>query len=291
MIIAIVALTTWAVDSCAIRSLKRIAMKAKVRYQTGNTDPVSVPCRIKEIADLGFVFDRLFSEQLKRVSELIELSRALRHNASNLLTQIRNDADAITRDNALGENLGRRIVSDVDSLVNMLACNLSLMENYNRICEAPPTRIDLSELVDTCVEAHASLAVEKEITLTAIKPERPVTFNGHEQKLMNLLHNLIDNAIKYTPNGGSAIVKLEVGEEDVSISVADNGIGIAPENIHRIFKRGIRLDREGRTSGNGYGLAFVDSVVAFYRGSITCNATEGKGSTFTVRLPMAKEEL
>ena len=286
ILIAIIALTIWIVDNCALRKIKRIAKKAKVRYQCGSTDPISVPSRIEEIADLGFVFDRLFSEQLKRVSELIELSCAMRHNASNLLTQIRNDADAIIEDNELGECLGRRIVTDVDRLMSILTCNLSMMENYNRISEAPSRDVDLTELVDTCVEAHASLAIEKDIALSAIKPAHAVIFCGHEQKLMNLLHNLIDNAIKYTPCGGSVTVSLRVNNNTITISVTDNGIGIAKENISRIFKRGIRLASQIQAPGNGYGLSFVDSVVAFYRGTITCVSTEGKGSTFTVSIPI-----
>ena len=285
MIIAIVSLTIWVFDRCTVRKITRIANKARTRYLRGNANPVSVPSRIKEIFDLGFVFDRLFAEQLKRVEELIDVNCAIRHNASNLLTQIRNDADAIACSSVQFQHLASRIVSDVDRLVLMLGRSLSIMENYNRICQTQPMPINLNELVCTCLEAHEPIAIEKDISLACIMPDDPISFYGHEQKIMNLLHNLIDNAIKFTPPYGSVSVSLIGNKGNVSIAVADTGIGIEAKDIERIFKRGVRLEAAKSTSGSGYGLSFVDSIVTFYRGTVTCDSSFGKGSVFTVTLP------
>jgi two-component system sensor histidine kinase SenX3 len=103
------------------------------------------------------------------------------------------------------------------------------------------------------------------------------------------VRNLVDNAIKYTPNGGSVVVTVSHDEHDVIIAVTDTGLGISSENQKRLFQRHVRIARQEhkRIKGSGLGLFIVRSVALQHGGDATVHSTEGQGSTFTIRLPMS----
>jgi len=109
-----------------------------------------------------------------------------------------------------------------------------------------------------------------------------------EVKFSLALTNLIENAIKYTPEGGSVNVTLQADLQDASINVADTGIGIAKEEQSKIFERFYRTDktRNRETGGTGLGLAITYKTVVMHNGSIGVESEEGKGSTFTIQIPL-----
>jgi len=100
-----------------------------------------------------------------------------------------------------------------------------------------------------------------------------------------MIANILDNAVKYTPEGGRIRVVLEDAEDRISITVADTGAGIAAEDLHHIFERLYRGDRSRTTPGHGLGLSLAQAVAFAHGGEILVESTPGKGSTFTVILP------
>ena len=114
---------------------------------------------------------------------------------------------------------------------------------------------------------------------------------GDRDLLMTALRNLIDNAIRYSPEDTTVGVGLRERDGLVQISVTDQGPGIAPDEQDRIFERFYRIDaaRSRHTGGTGLGLSIVKHVVANHGGEITLWSQPGQGSTFTVRLPMLEE--
>ena len=109
-------------------------------------------------------------------------------------------------------------------------------------------------------------------------------------KLREIIINLVDNAIKFTPSGGKVTLQAEEREKYVDISVEDTGIGIPPESLDEIFDRFHQIQRKERGSreGTGIGLAIVKSLVELHGGNITVHSEPGKGSRFTVTLPREK---
>ncbi len=117
---------------------------------------------------------------------------------------------------------------------------------------------------------------------------------GDPDRLKEVILNLVDNAIKYTPDGGQVRLSLDADPSWVRVEIADTGLGIAPEHLPHIFERFYRVPdarpRAGRPGGTGLGLPIAKWVVESHGGQITVESERGKGSTFTVWLPAAPEE-
>ncbi len=153
-----------------------------------------------------------------------------------------------------------------------------------------PVRLD--ELTQKMVEMFLAVAEEKGVKLQ-FETARYVMVIGDLQQLRQVVTNLIDNAIKYTPAGGSIHVRLETdpATQQVQLSVADSGCGIPPADCPRVFERFYQVDRARNRGeerrGNGLGLSICQVIVANHGGTIHVESTLGQGSTFIVRLPPA----
>jgi signal transduction histidine kinase len=148
----------------------------------------------------------------------------------------------------------------------------------------------LNDLVSDLVEELAFLAIETEVKLSMqFVSKQPLHVRGNEEQLYRLVSNLIINGIQATPNGGKVTVILRRSEQDALIQIQDTGIGIAPEDLSRIFDRFYRVhkDRSRQTGGSGLGLEIAQTLARSHYGSIEVQSQLGSGSTFTVRLPIA----
>ncbi|MGC1171410.1 MAG: ATP-binding protein, partial [Candidatus Acidiferrales bacterium] len=150
----------------------------------------------------------------------------------------------------------------------------------------------LDELAADCVRATRALAQAKSIALAADAPdEMPVC--ADEELLRRMILNLLDNAIKYTPEGGSVSVACSVAQDGYDLSVTDSGPGIPAELHSRIFERFFRVDRArsrtGRDGGAGLGLAIARWIAEAHDGRIDLVRSDASGSVFKVHLPAAHE--
>jgi DNA-binding response OmpR family regulator/two-component sensor histidine kinase len=149
---------------------------------------------------------------------------------------------------------------------------------------------DLSSLVRTMTGNFIYAAGQKEQSLTSEAPESMICWFDTE-KVSKILGNLISNAIKYTPEGGHIVVRLNVPEEgQARIEVADDGIGIPEEKRERIFERYDRLGAESSgVIGSGIGLNYARSLAQLHKGSLTFSPNEPAGSVFTLWIPVAHD--
>ena len=134
-------------------------------------------------------------------------------------------------------------------------------------------------------------AIEKRIELSLNLPPKLPVIRGDRDKMMLALHNLVGNALKYTPDGGRVIINVEVTPKQLLVSVADNGIGISPDDAERIFERFYRAKdpRVAKITGTGLGLTIAREVVRMHGGDITVESQIDQGSTFTMTLPVKVE--
>jgi signal transduction histidine kinase len=117
----------------------------------------------------------------------------------------------------------------------------------------------------------------------------PVVVQGDAAALRRALLNLVDNAVKYTPAGGSVVISLERTPEGAALVVEDTGIGIAAADVQRVFEPFVRLDagRSRDTGGSGLGLAIARSIALAHGGTLEVESRPAAGSRFTIRLPAA----
>jgi signal transduction histidine kinase len=148
---------------------------------------------------------------------------------------------------------------------------------------------DLRDLVADASETAGLLAEAQGVEVTSAVPEEPVMLAIDRQRIRELLLNLVTNAVKYTPAGGSVRIELEDAGGEVRLKVIDTGIGIAPGDLPHIFDRFWRADparsRSGDRPGVGLGLAITKWIAEAHGGTITVTSRPGRGTAFTVALP------
>lgn len=173
-------------------------------------------------------------------------------------------------------------------LVNQL---LLLAETDSQRFEVARLPVQLSRLVERSAEMFRGAAEERGVRL-AVSGGDTVVIAGDADRLRQVINNLIDNSLKFTPPGGHVLVTVRPDESqgEAILRVTDTGSGITAEDLPHVFERFYRGDksrqRESYTSGNGLGLSICRSIVAAHGGSIEVESSPGKGATFVVRLPL-----
>ena len=145
----------------------------------------------------------------------------------------------------------------------------------------------LNDLVTESCHTAQALATPKGIQLSCEASE-DLVFHGNEELLRRMIFNLVDNAIRYTPDGGSVSVKLTSESATAQLAVSDTGIGIPPECVGRVFDRFYRVGdpRTRANGGSGLGLSIVKLAAESHQGSVDLISDPGHGSTFTVSLAL-----
>ena len=180
---------------------------------------------------------------------------------------------------------------EIDRLSNVVGDLLTLTRMDSNRLEMKRTRLNLSETVQETIRLLTPQA-EKRGQDLRLRVTPNVVMNGDRSKLEQIVYNLTENALKYTPDGGQITVSLQARGRSAVFSVQDNGVGIPEEDQAHIFERFYRVDkaRSRDTGGTGLGLSIVRQLVTMHGGTITVQSKPGQGSTFTVQLPLDEEE-
>ena len=147
--------------------------------------------------------------------------------------------------------------------------------------------VPIHQLLDDCFKEHATAAVAKGIWMTNDQGPSQVCVRADDEGVWQIFRNLMDNAIKYTPEGGRVTVKWTADANMVQVSVSDTGIGVSQADQERLFERFYRVDkaRSREMGGTGLGLAIVKHLCMAFGGQVKVQSEQGRGSTFTVFLP------
>jgi len=189
------------------------------------------------------------------------------------------------------EILGRS-AEKIRSLINLSAELLDLAKIESGLINQEKESLDLNEVVHSQVEFFRQRAASKSLTLDMIENKDRVLVMGNRSNIEEVVSNLITNAIRYTPEGGRITAEVSIEKDYGCIRVSDTGIGIAKEDIDRIFERFVRIKNEKTRfiNGTGLGLAIVKSIVDAHNGMIKVDSEVDKGTTFSVYLPLKKTE-
>lgn len=236
---------------------------------------------------------RLYHEAQAAVQARDQFLSIASHELKTPLTALVGYVKLLRRRFTPGNSLTERdlraihVIDEQSSRLNRL---ISLLLDLSRIqkeqLSIDPAPLDLSLLVRRVVN-DMELIVERHSILVET-PDHPLYINGDEMRLEQVLHNLLQNAIKYSPSGGIIRVCLEAEAETACIRVTDQGIGIPREAMHRLFQRFQRISNPDtqHVSGLGLGLYIVKEIVLLHGGHVNVASEEGIGSTFTVYLPL-----
>jgi two-component system, OmpR family, phosphate regulon sensor histidine kinase PhoR len=177
------------------------------------------------------------------------------------------------------------ILKESDRLQSLIQDLLELSKIEKQGFEMSFQPVDLSQLISEVLAILEGKAQEKEISII-FEPVPLSVAEVDSYRIKQVFINLITNAISYTPNGGTVEVKTTQTNEKIVVTVADNGIGIEPEEIPRIFERFYRVDkaRSRNSGGTGLGLAIVKHLIEAHKGTIEVTSEVDKGTTFTVTL-------
>jgi signal transduction histidine kinase len=180
-----------------------------------------------------------------------------------------------------------RTLRRVNMLLALVGDLLELAAGRMELLKKEPVQADLGELVDKVTELMVTRAGERELDVQVEIGDRPLTLTGVEEDLERVVMNLVSNAVKYTPAGGTVSVRAGLEEAGITLQVSDTGIGIPEDALPRIFSEFYRarnakaLDVEG----TGLGLVITRELVEQHGGSISVESSLGQGSTFTVQFP------
>jgi signal transduction histidine kinase len=152
---------------------------------------------------------------------------------------------------------------------------------------------DLRDPIQAVVQALSEVALARGIGLESFVPADPVVLRFDRERIVQLLTNLIGNALKFTPRGGAVSVRLSEDEVQATIEVRDTGAGIPADELPRVFERFYRGTNTGeaRASGSGLGMAIVRSIVEMHGGEIEISSVVGEGTVVRITLPRASEKV
>ena len=255
--------------------------------RTGSTDTrVPVGTERDAIDELS----ALFNQMLDRISTLIEgMGSALDNVAHDLrtpMTRLRGVAERAlgTSDTQAQREALSTCLEESERILAMLDTLMDISEAETGTMRLALANVDLATLVAEVVSVYEDVADEKQIEVLT-RVETGLTVAGDRDRLRQVLANLIDNAVKYTPPGGRVTVSARADGPDVRIEVSDTGIGIAAHDLPRIWERLYRGDQSRAERGLGLGLSLVRAIVRAHGGTVDVATEPGHGSTFTVRLP------
>jgi signal transduction histidine kinase len=236
---------------------------------------------------------RVFNEMIERIETAFSQQRRFladtSHELRNPLTVIRGNLGLLRQDVDADNRVIAALEAEAEAArMSRLVDSLLLLARADAGQEVQHSPVRLDELVDQVVTRARTVADGRQLRLAG---RAPATVRGDYDRLTQVLWNLVENALRYTPRGKAIELSLQrVGRKAVLV-VADEGVGIAPEHLPHIFERFYRVDkaRSRQSGGSGLGLAIVDYLVRTHGGTIEVTSVPGQGTRFTIRLPLADE--
>jgi heavy metal sensor kinase len=237
-----------------------------------------------------------FNQMIGRLEQAFERERRFTADASHELKTplaiLRGDIEVALRRERTPEEYRRVLQSSLEEIARLTKLTEDLLTLARSDAGESVLELEQVQLDQLASEARAyiaPLADSAGVALSYEAPPSPIAVEGDQKRLKQLLVNLLDNAIKYTPAGGSARLALAVEDASAVIEVTDTGRGIPSAALPHIFERFYRQTdpRDSRVTGFGLGLAISKWIVDAHGGTIEVDSQEGRGSRFTVRLPLS----
>jgi signal transduction histidine kinase len=275
------------------RNLRPVANITRAARRIGSTnlaERITVEDQTDEVGQLAAVLNGL----LGRLQEAFESQRRFiadgAHEIKTPLAVLRTHWEDELNNPDLPMDMKEKLVGDIESISRLTrVINTLLLLSQTEFADAgfDMTSVQLDGLLQEIVSETEVLAGMKSQELS-LADSQPVVVPGDRDRLYQLFFNLFDNAVKYTPVGGTITVSLAVEDGEAVVRIDDSGVGIPDADLQYVFDRFYRVskDRSPETGGSGLGLSICKMIAESHKGSITVTSQCGVGSTFAVHLPL-----
>jgi len=269
----LVVLTSFFISTFVVRRINDIASTAHDIIETGDlSQRIHFKSTWDDLGNLAKTLNTFLSRIESLMGALRVVTDNIAHDMRTPLTRLRTHLEALLHQVEAGQAAQAgdvsRLLEESDKLLGIFntVLRLSNLEKGKRHQVFMP--VALHELIQDVLEFYTPLAEEKEINLIS-GPFDPYIRQGDRDLLFQVFANLIDNAIKFTPQGGEIRVSLRCLSRGCEVSIIDSGIGIAQEEVEKVFDRFYRSEKSRHTSGSGLGLSLVAVGVRLHDGNIT----------------------
>ena len=274
-----------------LRPIHHITDSMSHIIETGAFETGAPPVKslIAELDTLGSLFTIVTEKYANLIQAMRQTMDNIAHDFRTPLTRIRGAAELALNHRDLPQDVSDTladIIEDCDSAKLQLQNLMDAREMESGIVRLNIRPFNLTKLIDEIVDLYTLVAEEKEISLKTDLPTADMLVRGDRPRLVRVFANLIDNAIKYTPQRGSVIVSFTADDTGITTCVRDTGIGIPQEELALIWQRLFRGQQAREAEkGLGLGLNIVQAIVAAHGGKVWADSTSGQGTAFYVTLP------
>ena len=236
---------------------------------------------------------------LHDLTELRQVETSRREFVSNVSHELRTPLSSIKamaetledgglNDPSINADFVQRIHIEADRMTTLVNDLLELTSLQSGQADMKAQQVDIASVIreegSRYVQVAEGLGIEARVSL----PEDLPKIVAQEDRMRQVVRNLLDNALKFTPENGRIDISASTNHDVVEVRVSDNGLGIPPESLPHIFERFYKVERSRRNEGSGLGLAIVKNIVQAYGGEVHVESREGEGSTFSFTLSVAE---
>jgi heavy metal sensor kinase len=277
----------------ALEPVAQITQKAEIISQHNLSERLPVVRSGDELERLSVALNHMIARLADAFANSKRFVADASHELRTPLTVIQGELENLAGDSRIPAELRDRIGStleEVERLGKIVQKLFALSRLDAGESQAEWVRLDIAALAGATADQMALLAEDRKIRMTH-ETSAPVLVMGDRARLKQIVVNLLDNAIKYTPPGGTANLKVAALGGQAVVEVSDTGVGIPPEAVPLVFERFYRVDRDrsAGTDGAGLGLSIVKSISIAHGGRVEVESALGSGSRFRVILPLAAD--
>ncbi len=274
----------------ALRPVDSISEAARTISIENLSQRLPVPDTGDELARLTEVLNSMLARLEGAVKALSQFSADASHELRTPLTVMRTTADLALRRAREPESYRRsleEILAEAERMTHLVEELLALARNGTAAVEMPFAATDLRRVVEEVCAQMRGLAESRRINVRVESDGRPALISGNAPALQRLFIALVDNAVKFSPEGREVLLKVQATDTTVAVSVEDSGAGITEEDLPHIFRRFYRA----QGAGHGLGLALAEGVAQAHGGRIEVKSQLGAGSSFRVIFPSREVRL
>ncbi len=285
--VPVASVSGWLIARKAIRGIEEVSRAAKAIEGGDLSRRVSVESHEDEIQTLANSFNAMGNRIKSLIDEMRDMTDNIAHDLRSPLARIRamSESSLASED---GQSTHHQVASDTlkecDRLMHLINTTLDMAEFEAGVTSRTHEPINLTQLIGDLVELFEPSAEAKHITLQLLL-EDGCHIVGDKHNIQRMVANLLDNALKYTSEGGEVTMELKKSSQGYQLTIADTGVGIPFADQPRIFDRFYRCDQSRSLEGCGLGLSFARSVARAHGGDIILKSEPTKGSVFTTTFP------